>query len=58
MEVGDALVVAREWVDTLQTRFLVSLLRSRLKAVATTTCGVEVLRGSLFNQCFPAVLLW
>jgi hypothetical protein len=57
VEVGDALVVAREWVDTPQMHQLVSLLRSRLEAVATTTFGVEVLQGSPLDQCLPAALL-
>ena len=55
--VGDALVVAREWVHSTQIRQLVSLLRTRLETVAATTSGVEVLHGFPLNECLPADLL-
>ena len=57
VEVGDALVVAREWVDATQTRHLVSLLRSRLETLAKATWGVEVLHGAPLNESLPAPLL-
>ena len=53
--VGDALVVAREWVDSIQIRELVSLLRSRLATLATTAAGVEVLYDSPLSECCPAL---
>jgi DNA-binding transcriptional LysR family regulator len=56
VEVGDALVVAREWVDSSQTHHLVSLLRSRLETLAKATWGIEVLQGSLLNEHFPALM--
>ena len=54
--VGDALVVAREWVDSPQTHHLASLLRSRLETLAKATWGVEVLHDSPLGECFPAAL--
>ena len=50
VEVGDALVVAREWVDTPQTQDLISLLRTRLETLAKATWGVEVLNGSPLDE--------
>ena len=55
MEVGDALVVAKEWVDAPQIHQLVSLLRSRLEILAKETWGVEVLQGSPLGEHFPAL---
>ena len=55
--VGDALVVAREWVHSTQIRQLVSLLRTRLETVSATTSGVEVLHGFPLNECPSAALL-
>jgi hypothetical protein len=55
--VGDALVVAWEWVHSTQIRQLVSLLRTRLETVAATTSGVEVLHGFPLNECPSAALL-
>jgi DNA-binding transcriptional LysR family regulator len=49
--VGDALVVAREWANSNQVRDLVSLLRSRLEALAATSSGVEVLDHSSPPAC-------
>ena len=46
VEVGDALVVAREWANSTQIRNLVSLLRGRLEILASTLSGVEVLYDS------------
>jgi hypothetical protein len=57
VEVGDALVVAREWVDSAQTHHLVSLLRTRLEDLAKATWGVEVLDGFSAGKCLPATLL-
>ena len=57
VEVGDALVVAKEWVDTPQMHQLVSLLRSRLEALAQAAWGVEVLHGAPLGECLPAPLL-
>jgi len=42
VEVGDALVVAREWANSSQVRNLVSLLRGRLEILASKLSGVEV----------------
>ena len=55
VEVGDALVVAKEWVDTPQMHQLVSLLRSRLEILAKEAWGVEVLQGSPLGEHFPAL---
>ena len=55
VEVGDALVVAKEWVDAPQIHQLVSLLRSRLEILAKETWGVEVLQGSPLGEHFPAL---
>ena len=44
VEVGDGLVVAREWADSSQTHHLVSFLRSRLETLAEATWGIEVLQ--------------
>jgi hypothetical protein len=49
--VGDALVVAREWANSIQTRHLVSLLRSRLETLAATSSGIEVLEDSSSPVC-------
>lgn len=49
--VGDALVVAKEWVNSTQIRNLVSLLSSRLEILATTTSGIEVLDHSSPLAC-------
>ena len=46
VEVGDALVVAREWANSPQTRNLVSLLLGRLETLAKSSCGVEALYDS------------
>jgi hypothetical protein len=56
VEVGDALVVAREWVDSSQTHHLVSLLRSRLETLAKATWGIEVLQDSPLDEHFPALM--
>ena len=55
VEVGDALVVAKEWVDAPQIHQLVSLLRSRLEILAKEAWGVEVLQGSPLGEHFPAL---
>ena len=56
VEVGDALVVAREWVDTPQTQDLIAVLRTRLETLAKATWGVEVLNGSPLGEHLPAAL--
>jgi hypothetical protein len=56
VEVGDALVVAREWVDTPQTQDLISHLRTRLGTLAKATWGVEVLNDSLLGEHLPVAL--
>ena len=50
VEVGDALVVAREWVNSTQIHHLVSRLRCRLKTLASTLSGVEVLYDSPMDE--------
>lgn len=57
VEVGDALVLAREWVDTPQTQDLISLLCTRLEILAKATWGVEVLYGPSVGGSLPASLL-
>jgi hypothetical protein len=44
--VGDALVVAREWVNSPQVSNLISFLRSRREVLATTSSEIEVLYHS------------
>lgn len=60
VEVGDALVVAREWADSTQIRTLVSLLQSRIESLATALSGVEVLYDSLLggspNESNPRII--
>jgi hypothetical protein len=43
VEVGDALVVAREWANSAQIRNLVSLLQGRLETLVTPLSDVQVL---------------
>ena len=52
VEVGDALVVAREWADSARTRQLVALLRDRLETLAQSTPGVEVLHDYPLGKSF------
>ena len=52
VDVGDALVVAREWADSTQIRTLVSLLQSRIESLAKVLSGVEVLYDSSLDGSF------
>jgi len=52
VEVGDALVVARQWANSPRTRQLVALLHGRLETLAQSTPGVEVLYDSLLKKTF------
>jgi hypothetical protein len=56
VEVGDALVVSREWVDTPQTRHLVSLLLTRLETLAKAAWGVEILHSPPPGECLPVAV--
>jgi len=52
VEVGDALVVAREWANSTQIRSLVSLLQCRLEILAKALSGVEVLYDPSIDESF------
>jgi len=52
VEVGDALVVARQWANSPRTRQLVALLHGRLETLAQSTPGVEVMYDSPLKKSF------
>ncbi len=52
VDVGDALVVAREWADSIQIRTLVLLLQSRIESLAKALSGVEVLYDAPLDGSF------